>query len=196
MSTVNDPESTFELLERLRAGEADALDELIRRYLPPLERWARGRLPREARDLGDTQDLIQDSILRTLKNLCRFRPEHEGALQAYLRQAVMNRIRDEVRRVRRRPVREELAEDLQCESGSPLEEAIGGEALARYEAALAALRPEDREAVVARVEMGQSYAELAETLGKPSVEAARVAVRRALVKLAAGMTPHAAGQPR
>jgi DNA-directed RNA polymerase specialized sigma24 family protein len=42
----------------------------------------------------------------------------------------------------------------------------------------------EREAVIARVELGLSHAEMAETLKKPSVDAARMSVARALAKLA------------
>jgi DNA-directed RNA polymerase specialized sigma24 family protein len=76
--------------------------------------------------------------------------------------------------------------DLQA-AGSPLEEAIGQEALARYQAALTRLRPEEREAIVARIEMDYSYAELAEVLGKPTPDAARKAAQRALLRLAEEM---------
>ena len=180
-------ESSVELLARARTGDDRALEELLARHVPALRRWARGRLPRWARDLSDTEDLVQDTLFKTLKHLGTFRPEREGALQAYLRQAVMNRIRDEIRRVRTRPVREELAEDVTAALTSPLDEAIGAEAIARYEAALAALREEEREAIIARVEFEQSYEKIAALLGKPSPDAARMAVQRALVRLAVEM---------
>ena len=67
---------------------------------------------------------------------------------------------------------------------SPLEQAIGREAVERYEQALARLKPEEREAIIARVEMGYSYEELATALGKPTPDAARKAAQRALVRLA------------
>ena len=66
---------------------------------------------------------------------------------------------------------------------SPLEEAIGHEAIERYEHALATLRLDEREAIIGRVEMGYSYEELAEVLGKPSPDAARKAAKRALDRL-------------
>jgi RNA polymerase sigma factor (sigma-70 family) len=182
-----DPESSFDLLQRVRSGDAEALNRLLQRYLPALSRWARGRLPHWARDVADTQDLVQDTLIQAMKHLETFRPERTGALQAYLRQALMNRIRDELRRAHRRPAPAELSERLPAASASPLEEAIGQEALDVYEAALAALRPEDREAVIARVELQQSYAEIAAILDKPSAEAARVAVYRALLRLAEKM---------
>jgi RNA polymerase sigma-70 factor, ECF subfamily len=65
-----------------------------------------------------------------------------------------------------------------------LDMAIGEEAVERYEAALARLRPEEREAIVARVELDGSYQDVAVALGKPSVDAARMAVSRALLRLA------------
>ena len=91
------------LLERVRAGDTAALNRLMDRYLPRLSRWASGRLPRWARDLSDTDDLVQDTLIRSVANLDHFEARGEGALQAYLRGAVMNRIRDEIRRQRRTP---------------------------------------------------------------------------------------------
>jgi RNA polymerase sigma-70 factor (ECF subfamily) len=153
----------------------------------PLRRWASGRLPRHARGALDTQDLVQDTLLRRLRRIESFVPEHEGALQAYLRQALMNRIRDEIRRVGRRPGADPVDSGLVDPAASPLEEAIGAEALEGYEAALARLDPGDREAIIARVEMGCNYEELAQALGKPTPDAARKAAQRALVKLAREM---------
>src|SRR5687767_10382242 len=93
-----DPESSFDLLQRVRSGDSEALNRLFQRYLPALTRWARGRLPNWARDGADTQDLVQDTVIQAMKHLDTFRPQRTGALQAYLRQALMNRIRDELRR--------------------------------------------------------------------------------------------------
>jgi RNA polymerase sigma factor (sigma-70 family) len=182
-----DPESTFRLLDRARSGDQGALEQLFGRYLKPLQRWARGRLPGWARDLGDTDDLVQDTLVQTFKKIEGFEPRRVGALQAYLRQAVLNRIRDELRRKRRRPEMTELNGLELDRAASPVEEAIGREAVDRYESALTRLRPEEREAIIARVEMGYSYEELAEAVGKPSPEAARKAAERALVRLAEEM---------
>ena len=177
-------ESSVELLAKVRAGDDEALERLLRYHVPRLRRWATGRLPAWARDRDDTDDLVQETVVRTLKKIEGFDPQHEGALQAYLRQALVNRIRDAVRRTDRRPSAVPLDEEMAAHEESPLEQAIGREALARYDAALTALRDQDREAIVGRIELGQSYDELAGALGKPSGEAARVAVHRALLRLA------------
>jgi RNA polymerase sigma-70 factor, ECF subfamily len=180
-------ESTFALIERVRAGDREALERLMARHVGPLRRWISGRLPRWARDLADTDDLVQDTLLRTFRKMEDFEPRNLGALQSYLRQAVLNRLRDELRRKGRAPHMVDL-NDVRLESrDSPLEEAIGREALDRYEAGLARLRPDEREAIIARVEMDFSYEEIAEALDKPSAEAARKAVRRALLRLAEEM---------
>lgn len=180
-------ESTSLLLDRALAGDADALERLFSRHQKPLARWASGRLPKWARDISDTEDLVQETLLQTFKRLADFSPRGVGALQAYLRQAVLNRIRDELRRTSRRPAAADL-DDVQVESSdSPLEQAIGHEALERYEAALARLKAEEREAIIARVEMGYSYEELADALGKPTPDAARKAAERALLRLAEEM---------
>lgn len=178
-----DPESTFHLIDRARAGDKQALERLFARHLKPLRRWANGRLPRWARDLADTDDLVQDTLLQTFKRIEGFEPRRVGALQAYLRQAVLNRIRDELRRKGRQPDATDL-DGLELDRAkSPLEQAIGQEAVERYERALERLTSQEREAIVARVEMGYSYDELAEALGKPTADAARKAAQRALVRL-------------
>jgi RNA polymerase sigma-70 factor (ECF subfamily) len=176
-------ETTLELLTRARAGESTALDMLFTRCLPALRRWARGRLPRYARDMSDTQDLVQDTALRTLRHLDSFEVRHPGALQAYLRQAVANAIRDQIRRATRHPEKTELNELYPDEAPSPMEAAIGREGIERYEAALGRLRAGDREAIIARFELQQSYEEIAVALAKPNANAARVAVTRALARL-------------
>lgn len=180
-------ESTADLLQRARAGDRQALEHLFERALPSLRRWASGRLPRWARDLQDTQDLVQETVLQTLKRLDAFQPRHEGALQAYLRQAIMNRIRDDIRRVARQPHKTDIPDSEPHSAASPLEEAIGHEAVDRYEAALQRLKPEEREAIIARVELGYSYEQVASALGKPTADAARMAVSRALLRVAEEM---------
>ena len=179
-----DVESTFSLIERARAGDSEALERLFARYRKPLQRWASGRLPQWARDISDTEDLVQETLLQTFKRIGDFEPRRVGALQAYLRQAVLNRIREELRRKGRRPPTTDL-DDIEAHSAeSPLEQAIGHEAVERYEEALTRLKPEEREAIIARVEMGYTYEELAEAIGKPTPDAARKAAQRALVRLA------------
>jgi len=181
------PETTIELLELAKGGDSQALDRLLERCVPVLRRWAHGRLPPTARGMNDTADLVQDTIIAAMRRLEAFEARHQGALQAYLRQAVMNRIRDVIRQHKRRPEISGLSEGIQDEATSPLEAAIGAENLERYEAALQRLSPVDREAIVGRLEMLYGYDELATVLGRPSAAAARMAVTRAMKRLAEEM---------
>ena len=180
--------STIELLDRYKRGDNEAVSLLVERSLPPLTRWARGRLPDWARSLAETQDLIQDAVIRAIPHLKHFEARHPGALQAYLRQAIANHIRDEIRKVNSRPaIGGDLPESKVDPGPSPLERAIGRERLDRYDAALAKLRPVEREAIVARLELQQSYEEVALALGKPSADAARMLVARAVNNLIRAM---------
>lgn len=178
------PEATVELLERVKSGDGAALERLIQRCLQPLCRWAHGRLPPSARDMQDTADLVQDAVIAALRRLDVFEVRHQGALQAYLRQAVMNRIRDVIRRQKSRPQQAEFPDELEDHGASPLEQAIGAENMRRYDEALERLRPEDREAIVGRLELHYDYEQLALLLDKPSAAAARMAVTRAMRRLA------------
>lgn len=187
MAEMRGSESTVHLLSRFRAGDPDALESLFARYVPDLRRWARGRLPKWARDIADTDDLVQETVLQTFKNMNGFEDRGDGALMAYLRQAFMNRVRDEFRRKGRRPDLTALDSGIVDAGTSPVDAAIGAEALDLYEQALARLTREERDLIVARVELGLTYAEMAEGLGKPSPDAARMAAARALVRLAQEM---------
>jgi len=172
------------LLQSVRDGDAAARERLAARYLPMLRRWARGRLPQGAREMLDTDDLVQITLLRALEKVEEFEPRREGAFLAYLRRIVLNSVRDEIRRVARRPGRTPLVEELPADGPSLLERAIGREAVEAYEAALATLPEEQQEAVVLRIEFGFTYPEIAEALCRPSANAARMMVSRALVRLA------------
>jgi RNA polymerase sigma-70 factor (ECF subfamily) len=193
------PPSSRDLLVRARDGHRSAIDALFARHLPSLQRWAHGRLPRWARRIGDTADLVQESVISVFGRIETFEPRREGAFRAYLRQTVMNRIRDQYRRCLIRPMQVELDSAHPAEQDSPLEIAIGSEATNRYLAALDRLRPDEREVIVARIELGYGYEQIATLLRKPTANAARVALRRALTKLAqqmavsAGDTPAAGG---
>jgi RNA polymerase sigma-70 factor (ECF subfamily) len=197
MTEADDPERSpiedsgeipsVELIRRVREGDRQALDCLFTRYVPILRRWATGRLPQWARGLVDTDDLIQDTLIKTFRNIDDFIPRHDGAFGAYLRNSINNRIRDEIRKVNRGPHRVELRDDQRGRGASPLEEAIGSQALERYEAALEKLTEDDRALVLTRIEMGLSYKDVATATNRPNADAARMAVSRALLKLATEM---------
>jgi RNA polymerase sigma factor (sigma-70 family) len=175
--------TTRSLLVRVRHGDRQALDTLFSRLLPPLHRWARGRLPRWARSGADTGDIVQEALLSTLGKLEGFDSARRHSLRAYLRQAIRNRICDAVRKSVRSPSVALEGIDL-VSRASPLEDAIGEENAFRYREALALLDTDDQDLIVGRIELGYSYEQLALATGRPTPDAARMAVRRALLRLA------------
>jgi RNA polymerase sigma-70 factor (ECF subfamily) len=181
------PEATLDLVQRARSGDQAALNTLFARYETRLRRWAHGRLPAAARGAMDTQDLVQETLVKVFQRMPAFEPRHAGAFRDYVWTTLWNRIRDLARTAARRGPSDALESDIPAAGPSPFELAIGSEVFARYEAALERLTPEEREAVIARVELGLSHAEVAEALGKPSAAAAHMAVSRALVRLAEEM---------
>ena len=178
-------DATIQLLDRIRNGDAEALNRLLERLIPVLRRWAHGRLPDAARNAMDTVDLVQETVIAAMRRLDAFDARSQGALQAYLRQAVLNRIRDLARYHKRRPVQTPVPEQMRDERTSPLDLAIGSQNVERYERALRNLPAADREAIVARLELQYDYDELAVVLNKPTASAARMAVTRAMKRLAA-----------
>jgi RNA polymerase sigma-70 factor (ECF subfamily) len=180
-------EPTVELIIRARRGDHSAVEAILQRCLPPLTRWAHGRLPAAARGALDTGDLVQDAAISAIARLDTFEARHVGAMQAYLRQSVINRIRDEMRRIGRRPRAVELSPDLRSDDPSPLDQALEHESYERYKSGLNALKPRDRELVIARVEAQWSLPEIAEHFGFNTVDAARMAVSRAVQRLGEGL---------
>jgi RNA polymerase sigma-70 factor (ECF subfamily) len=179
--------TSAQLLQRAQAGDQEALTALIEAYLPRLRRWASGRLPGGARELVDTCDVVQETVIAAIRNLHRIEIRGEGAFQAYLRRALANRLTDLYRRAHNHAPHEEVGSQVPSLAPSPAEEAIGAEALARYEQALACLSETDRQAVILRVEMCCDYQEIADALQKSGVGHARMAVSRALTRLAREM---------
>jgi RNA polymerase sigma-70 factor (ECF subfamily) len=183
-----DPESSFALVLRARRGDEAALNDLFERYSKRLRVWAHGRLPPWARGPADTQDVVQDTLLQVIRKLDAFEPRHEGAFLGYVRQTLRNKITDMIRQAQRRGPVEPLESSESSPEPSPYHIAVASQLMDRYEAALERLKPDQREAIIARIELRLPWPEVATALNKPSVPAAQMAVRRSLVRLAREMS--------
>jgi RNA polymerase sigma factor (sigma-70 family) len=170
------------LLAQARLRDLTALGRLVSRCLPDLTRWAHRRLPFWARTAADTTDFVQDAVVRTLGQRETLDLPSRQALAAYLREAVRNRIRDEHRQFARRSARDAAGSALVQPAPSPLDELLADERHARYRAALARLRPRDRELIVAHVELDYTHEQLGCMTGR-SRNAARMALERAIRRL-------------
>lgn len=176
--------TTTQLIRRVYSGDAQAREALYARCLPRLRRWAHGRLPGYARDACDTNDLVQLTLLRTLDRLDAFEAAGAGSLLAYMRRILLNAVKDEIRRTRRRGPSVTLDEaEFEGDGASPVERLVGRQELACYESALARLSRRQQEALVLRIEFGMSFPEIAaETDSTP--DAARMLFHRARAQLA------------
>jgi RNA polymerase sigma-70 factor (ECF subfamily) len=181
--------STLDLVQRARTGDQAAWEVLVARYQGQLKRFARSRLARQTHRLTDTDDVVQDVTVSVFRRLHRIELRFPGALLAYLRRSVSNRVADEHRRASRQGLTASLNDDLPDRQQSPLDVTLDKDKVRVYRAALLTLTAEDRVAIVMRLESGAAYDAIAARLGKPTPNAARVAVARAMFKLAKAMGP-------
>jgi len=132
----------------------------------------------------DTSDVIQDTMVATLPKLQHFDYRGPGSLRSYLRVVFSNRVRDEIRKARRRPRTADVDAGLMSSPNrSPLDGLLDRETSERVLAALGALDERDQLAVIGRYQLEYSYDQLAVILGKPTPEAARKVVARAIERL-------------
>jgi len=181
-------ESTVELTIRARAGDQVALEALCLRCLKSLTRYAAGRLPPAVRDMLDTQDVVVEAVQRGMSRLGEFEVRHPGALVAYMRTTLRNLIIDYLRERIRRPKRVALDDQHPDATRSPLERVLSDEQIALYDMALTRLKPRDAALVALKIDEQLNYEEIAAELGLPSANAARVATRRAVLRLAHEMS--------
>src|SRR5579859_4608243 len=183
-NTLSPAEPTVEMVRRIRGGDPNACSELVRRYTPMIRRWASGRLPHNARGLTDTDDLVQVALIRALNHIGNLRLEHPGALFVYLKQVVLNAIKDEIRRNRTRNEHVEIPVDsLKDEAQAQDDPEKLYVDMDAYEKVLATLPKRQQRLLVMRLEFGLSYDEIAQECGT-SADAARMMVSRAVLQLA------------
>lgn len=173
-------ESTRGLVERGRRGDASAWETVFARITARLRFWTHRRMPRATRGQDQTRDVVQDAALGVWRNVNKLDLRKPGDLEAYLRGAVVNRIRDRARRIQREPQLVSVDPEIKDDLPTPLNMALSGERWARYQAAFNELTAAQREAIVARVEMGCSWEQVAEAINSPSAAAARMQFTRAV----------------
>jgi RNA polymerase sigma factor (sigma-70 family) len=158
-------------------------EALIQRCLPALNRWAHRRLPPAARTRFETRDLVQEAVLHLIARSRVFEPTTAEAALAYLRKTVLNLIRDEARRIARRPATSVLTDDVVEVHESPLNDLIQEQTFLHYRRALEMLKTRDRLLIVASLEREWSVQEICDRLRMKSIGATRVALARAMQRL-------------
>lgn len=177
-------DSTKSLVRRGRQGDADALNRVFGRLVTRLRRWAHRRIS-GTRRLSETADVVQDAALGVWKRLDRLDLREPGDLEAYVRRAVLNRIHDEGRRRMLQPDPVTLDAEIPLQEPSALDRAIGNQTWEQCHGAFSRLTQDDRDVIIARLELGYSFDAIAALLQRPSAAAARMAFTRAIARLRA-----------
>jgi len=191
------------VLTRAQRGDRRALNTLFGRELPRLRCWAQARVPRRLWPRADVDDFVQLTFIRALGRYHHFTVRESATFQHYLRRIFLNLVRDELRREARQPETTELF-DLEGDVvPDALDLLLGRESRRRYRTALLSLPVRTRAALIARLEQGAPYGDIARRLGAPSEGAARALVARGVRSLTAEMrrlsrarrSPHARTPP-
>ena len=185
------------LLERLAAGDGDAVEILLQQHLPGLRAFLRMKAGAQLLALESTSDLAQSVCRDVLQHLDRFQYHGEGAFRKWLFTTALRKIADryEYYRAAKRDVRREASTDgddaiLEACRGfyTPSRHAAAREELARLQAVLHELDEEKREVIVLSRIVGLSHAEIAAELGKNEATVRKM-LSRALAEVADRMTP-------
>ena len=163
------------------AGSQSAFEQIVRRYQRPII----SLIARMTGDRALAEDLAQETFVKAFRSLAAF--DTTRRLSSWLFRIAHNTAIDAMRRSRPPQVPIETvpsAADAPDEPPDPVERQELGHAL---EAALDALRPDQRAAIVLRYENGLSFDEIGTILGVPEVTA-RSHVHRAGKPLARHLT--------
>jgi RNA polymerase sigma-70 factor (ECF subfamily) len=188
----DDPLSrTQDLLQRARGGDGAALNSLFDNFRVPLEKYLHAQLPPFVRSFQDTQDAVQEVLIRTFQSLDHYQHKGVGSLWGYMRTIARNYVAESWRE-RRRWGTAKGGDDLQFgglrdKGPSPPEKVTSSERYERYEAALGKIPVRSRNAFLMRIELGADYKLIAKDCGFASGDAARMAVKRAAESIAHDM---------
>jgi DNA-directed RNA polymerase specialized sigma24 family protein len=172
--------------EKPEAGPDERVKELSERYSFHLERWTHGRTPMWARGAFNPRDVVQETLVQVAQRGDDTGPGDDEALLGCLRRALYDNVLVRVHLARIASTERQFSVPSSAELHLH-DSALGAELLKRYEAGLRRLKPLDREAIIARAELGLPWSEVTELLRKTGVAAARMTVSRALVRLAREM---------
>jgi RNA polymerase sigma-70 factor (ECF subfamily) len=155
-------------------GREDAFRELVRRY----ERPVFSLIFRMVRDTALAEDLAQDSFIKVLNNIDKYRPEFK--LSSWLFKIANNVTIDHLRRRQLNTISmdgsphastaadvESTRFDVASSDENALDEMESKELGSAIERAIASLRPEYRSCILLRHVEGRSYEEIAATVDLP-----------------------------
>jgi RNA polymerase sigma-70 factor (ECF subfamily) len=180
-------------LERARAGDLGALEELVVEHVPALRAFIRARAGAALRERESSSDLVQSACREVLADLASFEYRDDTAFRRWLYLAAERKIQDRVRhhaRDRRDAAREQLlgdedarVVDTYARFCTPSRIAIAREEMQRIERALDRLPATYRDVLRSRHVLGLTNAEIARDMQR-TPEYVRMVLARAKSKLA------------
>lgn len=190
---------SVELVRRARAGDEQALGDLLHRYQDRVTRIARIRMGRRVRAFMDSADIVQNTFLVAARCMEDFEPESHAAIIHWLSRILENQIRDAAsyaNAAKRDPDRLRRLDVSDAAEGAgggvaplarnprPSELASDAELREIFDGCVRALSPDQREVVLLRDYAGLGWSAVAREMGRTGAEAARQLHRRATVRLA------------
>jgi RNA polymerase sigma-70 factor (ECF subfamily) len=149
------------LVTRAKDGDHQALEALLERHAPKVERLARHLL----RDPEDSSDAAQEALAKVCVRLKQFRGESQ--FSTWLHRLVVNTCRDAAER-RKARVHEPLDDDLQAGIDDDPARVAGISELRRELCtSLAGVSPQQAQVVLLKDALGYSFEEIAEAAGMP-----------------------------
>ena len=198
------PAGTPGLVERVRAGERDALEQLLTKELPGLRAYVRLRAGAALRERESVSDLVQSTCREVLGKLPSFQYGGEAGFRRWLYAAALRKIvnRAEHWDAGKRDARRELPlqggspseadernlADVYGTLGTPSQHAIARETRDAVEAAFDRLPEDRREVIVLARIVGLDHAAIGQHLGC-SESTARQRLFRALAELGERLGP-------
>jgi RNA polymerase sigma-70 factor (ECF subfamily) len=165
------------LIERARAGDQEALGQVLEEYRQYLRLLARPRVGYNLRVRVDPSDLVQDTLLEAQRDFQHFQGATEGELAAWLRRILARNLADQVKHHqsqrrdfhRDQPLNalvEQAHEALAATLSTPSAHARQREQAVLLANALALLPPDHREVITLRHVEGLSFQEVASRMGR------------------------------
>jgi RNA polymerase sigma-70 factor, ECF subfamily len=187
------PESPIVLLAQARAGNQEALGEVLDGYRDYLRLLARVRVGQDLRTRLDPSDLVQETLLEAQRDFQQFLGGSEGELAVWLRRILARNLADQLKYHqsqkrdigREQPLEvliEQAHEALAAPLSTPSKLASRREQAVVMASAMARLPTDYREVITLRHVEGRSFDEIAAQMGR-SAGAVRMLWMRALERL-------------
>ena len=92
----NKLKETLTLIKEAKEGDNNALNEVCTRYMDRVHKLVRFRLGEKLRRKAESMDIVQDVMLKAVKDIDKFDTDSESRFINWLARLVENTIRDNV----------------------------------------------------------------------------------------------------